>query len=379
MIYLDNSATTKPDPSVLKSFQQVNTQYYGNPSSIHEFGSEVDRLQQRAREQAAELLHVQPDEVVFTSGGTEANNMAIKGIALQHQQRGKHIITSAIEHPAVYDACKSLERLGFSVTIIPVDETGVVDVVAIAEAIREETILISVMHVNNETGAIQPLEEIGTLVRKHPKIFFHVDAVQALGKIDVPLKKANIHLCSFSGHKIHGLKGTGILYVKKGVTLFPLFHGGGQEGNLRSGTENVAGNVAFVRALRLILERQKTDYAHLVHLQKLLLAGLEEISGLRINSSKNDAPHIVNVSVPPLKPEVMIHALYEKGIVLSTKSACSSKEMDKSRVLEAYGLEDAFTRSALRISLTYDNTEAEINTFLHVFKEVLQQLKEIME
>src|SRR5699024_8147791 len=379
MIYLDNSATTKPEPSVLKSFQQVNEKYYGNPSSIHEFGAEVDRLQQRAREQAADLLHIQADEVVFTSGGTEANNMAIKGIALQHQQRGKHIITSAIEHPAVYDACKSLEQLGFTVTIIPVDETGIVNVSAIAEAIREDTILISVMHVNNETGAIQPIKEIGALVKRYPKIFFHVDAVQALGKINVPLKEANVHLCSFYGHKIHGLKGTGMLYVKQGVTLFPLFHGGGQESNLRSGTENVAGNVAFVRALRLILERQKTDYAHLVHLQKILLAGLVEIPGVHINSNEKDAPHIVNVSVPPLKPEVMIHDLYEKGIVLSTKSACSSKEMDKSRVLEAYGLDEQYTRSALRISLTYDNTEAEIQTFLQVFKEVLQQLKEIME
>src|SRR5699024_1382010 len=272
--YLDNSANTKPEPSVLKSFQQVNDKYYGNRSSIHEFGAEVDRLQQRAREQAAELLHIQSDEVVFTSGGTEANNMADKGIALQHQQRGKDIITRAVGQPAVYDACKSRQQLGLTIRIIPVCETGVIGVAGIKEAITDETILISVMYVNNETGAIQPVQEIGALVKKHPKIFFHVDAVQALGKINVPLREANIHLCSFSGHKIHGLKGTGMLYVEQGVTLFPLFHGGGQERNLRSGTENVAGNVAFVRALRLILERQATDYTHLAHLQKVLRKGL---------------------------------------------------------------------------------------------------------
>lgn len=378
MIYLDNSATTKADDSVINSFRKVSESFFANPSSIHKLGAEVEQLQTKARQQAAELLQVDPKEVVFTSGGTEGDNMAIKGIALQYQSRGKHIITTEIEHAAVYEACQGLEKLGFEVTYLPVNSSGVVDLADVRKAIRPDTILISVMHVNNEIGSIQPIEAIGDIAKEYPKLFFHVDAVQSLGKMPINFKNSGIDLCSFSGHKIHGLKGTGLLYVKHGVTLFPLFHGGGQEEGIRSGTENVAGNISFVRALRLIKEKEKQEYAKLEKLHMQLLSGLRKIEGLYVNSSEDGAAHIVNVSVPGLKPEVVIHALFEEGIIISTQSACSSKDSDKSRVLKACGFSDDRTTSGLRISLTYENTEQEIEACLHAMVKTIKNLKAVM-
>lgn len=226
MIYLDNSATTKPHPSVLESFQQVSSTYFANPSSIHQLGGTTETLLLAAKKQAADILGIGVDEVIFTSGGTEGNNTAIKGIALEHQGRGKHIITSSIEHPSIYEACQSLETLGFEVTYLPVDGNGVVSAAELEKAIRNDTILISIMHVNNETGSIQPIEKIGSIAKRYPKLFFHVDAVQSIGKVLVQLKDSGIDICTFSGHKIHGLKGTGMLYVNNRTKLFPLLHGG---------------------------------------------------------------------------------------------------------------------------------------------------------
>lgn len=379
MIYLDNSATTVPEQSVIQSFTSVSEKYFANPSSIHELGGKVEQLQMTARKQAANLIEVEQDEIVFTSGGTEGNNIAIKGIALKHSERGKHIITSEIEHPSVYDTCRSLTELGFKVTFLPVNKEGVIDIQSLKEAITDDTILVSIMHVNNEIGAIQPLAEIGKVIKKHPKIFFHVDAVQALGKVPIDLKESGIDLCTFSGHKINGLKGTGMVYVKKGIALYPLFHGGNQEYGMRSGTENVAGNVSFVRALRLTLERMKAERETLQKLSRTLIEETAKINGVHVNSTINGAPQIVHLSVPGLKPEVVIHALYEKGIVISTQSACSSKQSDNSRVLQACQLSDEVASSGLRISLSYDTTEKEIDTFISVFKETIEHLKGILE
>lgn len=378
MIYLDNSATTKADASVLRSYEQVAEKYFGNPSSIHQLGAETEQLQMKAREQAAELLNVQTSEVVFTSGGTEGNNLAIKGIAFQFQTRGKHIITTEVEHASVYETCKALEHLGFEVTYLPVNEQGIVNPRDVEEAVRPDTILVSIMQVNNEIGAIQPIEEIGEQLTRHPKLFFHVDAVQGLGKVPLALSKAHVDLCTFSGHKIHGLKGTGILYVKQGTSLFPLFHGGGQEQSIRSGTENVAGNVSVVRALRLIKEKETKHVKELEVLKEQLRDGLSSIEAVCVNSPREGAPHIINVSVPGLKPEVVIHALYEKGTVISTQSACSSKQKDKSRVLEACGVSDSIATSGLRISLSYDTTEKEIQDFISLFTTIIQNLKAVM-
>lgn len=379
MIYLDNSATTKPDPSVLKSFQQVTENFFANPSSIHQLGGEAEKLLIKSKEQAAQLLGVESDEVVFTSGGTEGNNIAIKGIALEHQRRGKHIITTEIEHPSVLEACNSLEQLGFSITYLPVNENGVVSIGDLTQSIRNDTILISIMHVNNEVGSIQPIKEIGDVANQHPKLFFHVDNVQGMGKIPIKLTDSGIDLCTISGHKLHGLKGTGILYVNKKTALFPLFHGGNQERSLRSGTENLAGDVAMVKAMRLISERQKTEVEHMYDLKRLLQRKLSEMVAVKINSPQHGAPHIMNISVPGLKPEVIIHMLGEQQIYISTKSACSSKQADESKILAACGNDRNRTTSALRISMSYDTTENEIHTFLDALEASINQLKAVME
>src|SRR5699024_5544349 len=366
MIYLDNSATTKPDASVLHSYQQVAEKYFGNPSSIHQLGAEVDQLQMKAREQAAELLNIQPSEVIFTSGGTEGNNLALKGIALQFQSRGKHIVTTEVEHASVYETCKALENLGFEITYLPVNEKGVVRVEDVEAAIGPGTILVSIMQVNNEIGAVQPIEVIGKKLAQYPKLFFHVDAVQGLGKVPLSLLEASIDLCTFSGHKLDSLKGT------------VLFHGGGQEQSFRSGTENVAGNVSFVRALRLIQEKVSNERELLQNLKEQLRSKLSALEGVYVNSPADGAPHILNASVPGLKPEVVIHALYDKGAIISTQSACSSKRADKSRVLEACGLTESRVTSGLRMSLSYDTTEKEIQDFVALFTTVVQNLKAVM-
>lgn len=379
MIYLDNSATTMPHPEVLKSFEQVSTSFFANPSSIHQLGGETEKLLYKSKQQAAMLLNVHEDEIIFTSGGTEGNNIAIKGVALQHQARGKHIITTAIEHPSVYEACKSLESLGFEVTYLPVNQYGVISVSDVEEAIRHDTILISVMHVNNEIGSVQPIEEIGILAKKHPKLLFHVDYVQGLGKVPLVLADSGIDLCTMSGHKIHGLKGTGILFRRRGVKLFPLFHGGDQEYKIRSGTENLAGAVAIVKALRLIKERERLEATKLSQLHQQLREALQQIAEVQINTPEDSAPHIMNFSIPGLKPEVMIHTLGKQGIFISTKSACSSKDLDESRIIKACGYSQDRSKSALRVSLSYENTSEEINVFIAQLKEALTQLKEVME
>lgn len=379
MIYLDNGATTKPHPEVLESFQKVSENYFANPSSIHELGGTVSDLQSEARKQIAQILGVEPEEIVFTSGGTEGNNLAIKGIALEHQNRGKHIITSKVEHPSVYNTCKSLETLGFEVTYLPVNRHGIVDVEDVKQALRDDTVLVSIMHVNNEIGSIQPIEAIADLLIEYPKVFFHIDAVQSLGKVPLDLSHEGIDLATFSGHKINGLKGTGVLYVNKGTTLFPLFHGGGQEFGIRSGTENVAGNVAFAKALRLIKEKEQAKRHELNEIRMKLYEALEQMEGVEMNSPKEGAPHIVHVSVPGFKPEVIIHALYDQGIVISTQSACSSKREEESRVLKACGHDRKRASSGLRITLSYDTTEAEVQTFLQSFERVLNELRKVLE
>jgi cysteine desulfurase len=378
MIYLDNSATTIPDPTVVDSYHKTSKEYFANPSSIHQLGGTTERLLQTAKKQAASILQVDENEVIFTSGGTEGNNIAIKGIALEHQSRGKHIITSAIEHPSVYDACESLEKLGFEVTILPVNRDGIVDIERLEKEIREDTILVSLMHVNNEIGSIQPIEEIGKLLKNYPKLYFHVDAVQSFGKVPLNIKKAEIDLCTFSGHKLHGLNGTGILYVKEDTTLFPLFHGGGQEGGFRSGTENVAGAVSMVRAMRLADENRSKKQQHLIEMHDFLYRELERMDGVHLNSPKNGSPHIINFSVPGVKPEVLIHMLGEKDVYISTKSACSSKQEDESKVLEACGWPREITISSLRISLSYKNTMNEMQAFIPILSNAIHQFKEVL-
>ncbi|WP_226583759.1 cysteine desulfurase family protein [Halobacillus litoralis] len=378
MIYFDNSATTHPHQDVLSSFQKVADQFYANPSSVHSLGGEADRLLDRSRKQAAQLLNVEPQEVIFTSGGTEGNNMAVKGVALQHQSRGKHIITSAIEHPSVMEAFRALESLGFEVTYINVDRYGKINPDDIQKALRNDTILVSVMSVNNELGTIQPIKEIGNILRAYPKIFFHVDHVQGLGKIDLSIKDSYVDLCTISGHKIHGLKGTGALVVQRHVSLFPLLHGGSQEAEVRAGTENLPGNVAFVKALRLVSENTKEKVQALSGLRETLWQELNNRDYAIINSPEEGAPHILNFSIPGYKPEVIIHALGHENIFISTKSACSSKHPDVSSVLKACNIDYERTTSALRVSFSVHNTVEEVRTFLKILDKTVENLKATM-
>ncbi|UOQ46142.1 cysteine desulfurase [Halobacillus salinarum] len=378
MIYLDNSATTQPFPEVLESFYKGSTDFFANPSSIHQLGSRSEKLLSEARKQAARYLNVNETEVVFTSGGTEGNNLAIKGAAFMHQTRGKHIITSQVEHPSVLEACRSLETLGYEVSYVKVNEEGRVNLEDIKEEIREDTILVSLMSVNNELGTIQPIEEVANLLSSYPKILFHVDHVQGLGKVPIDIGNRGIDLCTLSGHKIHGLKGTGALIAKQHVSLFPLFHGGGQEKAQRSGTENLPGTTAFVKALRLIEELHSKEAEQLQSLHDQLYSSLQQIEKVKLNSPINGAPHIVNFSVPGYKPEVIIHSLGEREIYISTKSACSSKQPEVSSVLQACHLDRERTTSALRVSLSYLTTREEITRFIAAFHEVLEELEETM-
>ena len=380
MIYFDNSATTKPFPEVIDSFVKVSADYFANPSSLHAFGGQAEKLLSQARTQAAKLLSVKSNELIFTSGGTEGNNLAVKGSALFYKNRGKHVITTEIEHPSVKEPFKQLEAIGFDVTCIPVDSNGRVNVTDIGQAIRHDTILVSVMHVNNEAGTIQPIKEIGELLNNYPQILFHVDHVQGMGKVPIQLNQWHVDLCTISAHKIHGLKGTGILYIREGVQLEPLFSGGNQEGKRRSGTENVAGAVSMAKALRLIMEKHEDKSEHLSMVSKVLRTGLEKIEGIVVNTPKtNAAPHILNISLPGMKSEVVVHALEEKDIYVSTTSACSSKQKTVSSTLTAMGVSDRIASSAIRLSLTYDNTIEEAEKVIKAVQETVEALRKVMK
>src|SRR5699024_3189525 len=282
------------------------------------------------------------------------------------------------EHPSVLKTCRILEEFGFDVTYLPVDETGAVSVSQLEKAIREDTILISIMHVNNELGSVQPIVEIAKVVEKYPKVFFHVDHVQGFGKVPLSLQTNGIDLCTISGHKLHGLKGTGLLYIKRGTALHPLLHGGDQEYAYRSGTENVAGAVSLVKAMRLISDKMKTEGHRLYELQAYVKRHVQKMSDIEWNTPRKAAPHIMNVSASGMKREVIIHALAEKGIMISTKSACSSKELNESSVLIRCGFSHERASSALRISMSYETTQMEIDTFLTALKSAVSQLKEVM-
>jgi cysteine desulfurase len=379
MIYLDNSATTKPYKEVLDTFITVSEKYFANPSSLHSKGGEAENLLTAARRSLAHLLDVSPSEIVFTSGGTEGNNIAIKGIAYQHQNRGKHLITTAVEHASSYESFQYLENQGFEVTYLPVNEAGMIYLEDLQDAIRPDTILVSMLHVNNETGTIQPIKEIGKILKNHRKIFFHVDNVQGIGKVPLQLNDWGVDLCTISAHKIHGLKGTGLIYIKNGVTLSALFTGGEQEYRKRAGTENVAGIVSMAKALRLTLEEMRKKKETMLAVKKVFTDGLKNIEGITINTpEKNSAPHIINFSVEDIKPEVLIHALDKRNIFVSTRSACSSKHGGASRILIEMGLGEKRASTAIRISTSYDNTIEEADSTLEVLNEEILNFKKVM-
>lgn len=380
MIYLDNSATTKPYKEVLDSFVKVSEDFFGNPSSLHKIGGQAEKLLHQARFQVARLLNVKETEILFTSGGTESNNLAVKGIAMAYRDRGRHIITTSIEHASVHNAMVQLESLGYEITYVKPDANGFISTESIERELRDNTILVSVIHVNNEVGTIQPIKEIGGLLKKYPKAFFHVDFVQGAGKVPLDFYKAGVHLATISGHKFHGLKGTGALFIKEGVTLSPLFSGGNQEWKQRSGTENVAGMVAMAKALRLTFDQRKEKLNQMEAAMERLRNGISQVKEITIHTPKeNNAPHILNFSIKGLKAETFVHALEDKNIYVSTTSACSSKKKAASKTLLAMGVPQDEAESAIRVSLTYSNTVEEAEIAAKAIAESVKNLSEVVK
>ncbi|WP_141505964.1 cysteine desulfurase family protein [Paenibacillus luteus] len=375
MLYFDHSASTPPYDEVVQTMMEVMKTQYANPSSLHRFGMESDKLIERSRALLADRLQTDNGSWVFTSGGTESNNIAIKGVARQYASRGKHLITSQIEHASVYETFAQLEAEGYRVTYLPVSKTGHIDVEQLEAAITDETILVSIMHVNNEIGTVQPIEAIGQMLKHHPKIRFHVDAVQSLGKLPIAIEEWGIDLLTGSAHKLRGPKGIGYLYVREGLTLYPLVSGGSHEGGFRSGTPNVPGIVASAKALRMSLDKREQWLIKMQQLRNQLLAILGEIKELKLNGAEPIAPHIVHFSYPGMKPEVVIHMLEQHGIMASTKSACSSKDDKPSRVLLAIGASHEQASGGIRISFGDEHEERDITALGAALHKIVAQLK----
>jgi len=379
MIYFDNSATTKPKKEVLDTFYKVAENYFGNPSSVHHLGLQAENLLSQARNQIATLLKTDEQEIIFTSGGTEGNNFIIKGVAEKYRNRGHHMITTMIEHPSVLNTCIQLENSGFDVTYLPVDETGRVRVEDVKKALRKDTILVSIMHVNNEIGSVQPIATIGELLQSHPKTLFHVDHVQGVTKVPLDFHESKIDFATISSHKFHGLKGTGAIYIRKGLKLTPLLAGGGQERGFRSGTENLAGIVAMAKALRLGMLDYEAKIDKMMDVRDFLINELPLIEGVTINTPKqNTAPHIINFSVQGFKAEVLVHELEQHGLYVSTTSACSSRTNEPSRTILAMGLGEERATTSIRISLSFDNTKEEAKQAVDIIKQSIKNLKPVM-
>lgn len=377
MIYFDNSATTKMYPEVLDTYRKVNEQFFGNPSSLHRIGNEADALLQQSRKQIAQLLAVQPDEILFTSGGTESDNWAIKGTAMEKFHAGKHMIASSVEHPAVSKSLEQLGNLGFEITYLPVDTDGIISVEELGKAIRKDTILVSVMAINNEVGSIQPIEAIGELLENYPWVHFHVDAVQAVGECVPLIQHPRVDLLSLSAHKFHGPKGVGILYKKHGKRIAPLLTGGGQEAGMRSTTENVGGVAAMAKALRMTLENGASSREQEQLVRGKLLAALSEYEDVRIFSPEDGAGHILCFAMKGVRGEVMVHAFESQDIFISTTSACSSRKKGTPYTLGSMGVPLSWSQCAVRISLSGENTQAEADAFIEHFRTLHQQFQKI--
>lgn len=374
MIYLDNAATTRVFPEVADAVMEAMTTTYGNPSSMHLMGFEAEKKVKNAAETISRLLKVNAREIIFTSGGTESNNMALIGGANGYKRSGKHIITTAIEHASVYNPMFYLEEQGYEVTYLPVDKQGIVKLDKLKEALREDTILVSVMYVNNEVGAVQPIEEIGKIVKEyHSDILFHVDAIQAFGKLPIYPKRMGIDLLSASSHKIHGPKGMGFLYMRDKLKIKPLILGGGQQKDMRSGTENVPGIVGMALAADLMQQRHEELLANMTKCKNRLIEGAMSIENVQNNSG--EAPHIVSLSFPGIRSEVLLHALEEKGICVSSGSACSSNHPQVSGTLKGMGLSKDYYESTIRFSFSYYTTIEDIEATIVALKELVPVLR----
>lgn len=380
MIYFDNAATTLPHPEALRTYQEVATKIFGNPSSLHNLGTKATRILDASRKQIADLLGVTSDEIFFTSGGTEADNWAIKGIAFEKERYGKHIIVSDIEHPAVKESAKWLSQHGFEVDYAPVDARGFVDAEKLAALIKDDTTLISIMAVNNEIGSIQPIPAISELLADKPTISFHVDAVQAIGK--VPKERyltERVDFASFSGHKFHGVRGVGFLYKREGKKLNPLLTGGGQEKDLRSTTENVAGIAAMAKALRIVLDKEEASLNKIAKMKTIIYDELASHDDIKIFSENGDdfAPNIITFGIRGVRGEVVVHAFEEHEIYISTTSACSSKAGKPAGTLISMGVPTKLAQFAVRISLDDGNDMGQVEQFLTIFKQVYDKTKKV--
>ncbi len=383
-IYFDNSATTRLRDDIIDIIIQLYTEAYGNPSSLHKKGIQAEKKVNTAREIISKIINGTSSEIIFTSGGTEANNLAIKGIAQRYKRRGMHLITSKIEHPSVLNAFKFLEQEGFNVSYIDVDNKGVILLEDLNKKITSETILVSIMMVNNEVGSIQPMEQISKICAEYGhEIIFHVDGVQALGKIPIDVEKMGIDLLTISGHKLHGPKGSGALYLRNGLELLPLLDGGGQEHGLRSGTENVPAIAGLGKAVEIASAEIDYFNENITKLKKLLINRiLQEIPDTYLNGPDVDScfsvPHIANISFSGIKGEILVHAMEEHGVYMSTGSACSSRRSHKSHVLNAMGCDTERIESSVRFSFSILNSVEEVNFCVDKIKEVVEELRTII-
>lgn len=379
MIYFDNSATTKPYPEALATYTEVATRIWGNPSSLHNLGSQATRILEASRKQIAELIGKNAEEIYFTSGGTEGDNWILKGVAFEKAPYGKHIIVSDIEHPAIKESAAWLKTQGFQVDYAPVDARGFVKVDALANLLRPDTTLVSVMAVNNEIGSIQPIHDIAALLADRPTISFHVDAVQALAKVatEVYLPE-RVDFATFSSHKFHGLRGVGFVYIKEGKKITPLLTGGGQEKEMRSTTENVAGIAATAKALRLAMENQEAFASKTQLMKEVIRKELANYPDVTIFSGEDHfAPHILTFGIKGVRGEVVVHAFEEFDIYISTTSACSSKAGKPAGTLIAMGVDKSIAQTAVRLSLDLENDMSQVEQFLTKFKLIYEQTRKV--
>lgn len=380
MIYFDNSATTRMNPQALETYETVCGKVWGNPSSLHNLGEHAFNLLEQARRQVAGLIGRKPGEIFFTSGGTEGDNWAIKGTAIEKHIYGRHLITSSVEHPAVINTMRQLEKLGFEVTYLPVDGEGRVSPDDLRQAVRKDTILVSIMAVNNEVGTVQPIDAIAEVLKDYPKIHFHVDAVQAVGKgVGKMLGNDRIDLMSFSGHKFHAPRGIGFMYRKEGRRIAPLMTGGGQEGNMRSGTENLPAIAAMAKALRLVVEDEDEHARHQQMIKERIYDHIAGFDKTVVFSGRDEgfAPHILCFAIKGVRGETVVHAFEDKDIYISTTSACSSKKHTVSSTLQSMAVDDAIATSAVRVSLDENNTLEEADEFNRVFDELYEKFQMI--
>ena len=379
MIYFDNSATTKPYPEALATYTEVATRIWGNPSSLHNLGNQATRILEASRKQIAELIGKKADEIYFTSGGTEGDNWILKGVAFEKAPYGKHIIVSDIEHPAIKESAAWLKTQEFEVDYAPVDARGFVKVDALASLLRPDTTLVSVMAVNNEIGSIQPIHEIAALLEDRPTISFHVDAVQALAKVatEVYLPE-RVDFATFSSHKFHGLRGVGFVYIKEGKKITPLLTGGGQEKEMRSTTENVAGIAATAKALRLAMENQEAFASKTQQMKEVIRKELANYPDVTVFSGEDHfAPHILTFGIKGVRGEVVVHAFEEFDIYISTTSACSSKAGKPAGTLISMGVDKSVAQTAVRLSLDIENDMSQVEQFLTKFKLIYEQTRKV--